>query len=220
MKRAANFSVPGAGKTAMTYGAFAYLSSAIINEVDKLLVISPLNAFEAWRTEFIEVFGEKRQLHYMNLKDYGTPGDIRTNWGVANVIVINYESLMGWKLSVLNDLIDEKTMIVFDEVHRIKNPEGKRAQNALELGKQARYHYVLTGTPIPNSYKDIYNFLHLLYDNEYESHFGWDIGDLQAPNPEEINNKLQPFFWRTTKKDLEVPKADPDKIITVLPSNE
>ncbi len=42
MKRAANFSVPGAGKTAMTYGAFAYLSSSAMNEVNKVLVISPL----------------------------------------------------------------------------------------------------------------------------------------------------------------------------------
>lgn len=219
MKRAANFSVPGAGKTAMTYGAFAYLSSSAVNEVNKVLVISPLNAFEAWRTEFNEVFGDKRQLYFMNLKDFDNPGDIRTNWGVANVIVINYEALFGWKLSVLNALIDEKTMIVFDEVHRIKNPVGKRARNALELGKQARYHYVLTGTPIPNSYKDVYNFLHLLYDNEYESFFGWDINDLEVSNAEEINEKIQPFFWRTTKKDLNVPEAESDQLVIIQPSN-
>ena len=219
MKRAANFSVPGAGKTAMTYGAFAYLSSVSMDEVNKLLVIAPLNAFEAWRTEFIEVFGDKRQLSFMNLKDFDNPADIRTNWGIANVIVINYESLFGWKLSVLNALIDEKAMIVFDEVHRIKNPVGKRARNALELGKQARYHYVLTGTPIPNSYKDIYNFLHLLYDNEYESFFGWDIRELEVSNANEINEKMQPFFWRTTKKDLNVPEAEPDQLVIVQPSS-
>lgn len=218
MKRAANFSVPGAGKTAMTYGAFAYLSSSDVNEVDKILVVSPINAFEAWRTEFVEVFGNNRQLRYMNLKVYNNPGDIRTNWGVANVIVLNYESLSGWKLSVLNSLIDKKTMIVFDEVHRVKNPVGKRAKNALELGKKARYYYVLTGTPIPNSYKDIYNFLHLLYDKEYDSFFGWSINDLDSSNANEINEKLQPFFWRTSKKDLNVPAADPDNEIVVLPS--
>lgn len=218
MKRAANFSVPGSGKTAMMYGAFAYLSAPKINEVDKILIVSPLNAFEAWRTEFEEVFGKKRKLHYMNLKDYNDAGDIRTNWGVANVIVLNYESLFGWKLSVLNGLINEKTMIVFDEVHRVKNPEGQRAKNTLELGKQARYHYVLTGTPIPNSYKDIYNFLHLLYDNEYNTFFGWGVSDLEDPNTTEINEKLQPFFWRTNKEDLNVPPADKDKKLKVLPS--
>lgn len=217
MKRAANFSVPGAGKTAMTYGAFAYLSSPQLNEVDKMLVISPLNAFEAWRAEYIEVFGDKRSLNFMNLKDYSEPGDIRTNWGVADIIVINYEALSGWKLSVINGLIDEKTMIVFDEVHRIKNPVGKRAKNALDLGRQARYHFVLTGTPIPNSYKDIYNFLHLLYDNEYDSFFGWSINDLSEPDSNEINERMNPFFWRTTKNDLNVPIAEPDKHIITKP---
>lgn len=217
MKRAANFSVPGAGKTAMAYGAFAYLSSPQLNEVDKMLVISPLNAFEAWRAEYIEVFGSKRPLNFMNLKDYSEPGDIRTNWGVADIIVINYEALSGWKLSVINGLIDEKTMIVFDEVHRIKNPVGKRAKNALDLGRQARYHFVLTGTPIPNSYKDIYNFLHLLYDNEYDSFFGWSINDLSEPDSNEINERMNPFFWRTTKNDLNVPIAEPDKHIITKP---
>ncbi|ADG40882.1 MULTISPECIES: DEAD/DEAH box helicase [Leuconostoc] len=220
MKRAANFSVPGAGKTAMMYGTFAYLSALEIDEVNKLLVIAPLNAFEAWRTEYQAVFGDKRALHFMNLKDYVDIGRVRTDWGIADVIVINYESLQGWKLTTLNGLIDDKTMVVFDEVHRIKNPSGKRAQNALQLGQQARYRYVLTGTPIPNSYKDVYNFLHLLYDNEYNTYFGWQVGDLDSPNVAEINDKMQPFFWRTNKQDLQVPPAEADKILTIMPSLE
>lgn len=220
MKKAANFSVPGAGKTAMMYGAFAYLSSPEVDEINRLVVVSPINAFEAWRTEFAEVFGPKRDLHFMNLKQYGAVGDVRRDWGVANIIVINYEALSGWKLSALNGLIDEKTMIVFDEVHRIKNPEGKRAANALTLGPNARYHYVLTGTPIPNSYKDVYNFLHLLSQNEYDAFFGWEINELDANISGDINDKLQPFFWRTNKTDLEVPPAEADKLIKVKPDTQ
>ena len=37
---------------------------------------------------------------------------------------------------------------------------------------------------------------------------------------EEINKKLYPFFWRTNKNDLNVPKAEDDCIITVDPSQE
>jgi len=219
MKRAANFSVPGSGKTAMMYGAFAYLSSKGVGEVRQLLVVSPINAFEAWRTEFVEVFGDKRSLNYMNLKDtkYQNIGKIRTDWGNSDVIVINYEALES-KLAILNELIDGQTMIVFDEVHRVKGIGGRRAIAALNLGSKAQYHYVLTGTPIPNSYKDIYNFLHLLYDKEYDSFFGWEIGDLENPNIEEINNRVQPFFWRTNKVDLKVPAAEPDKLMLIKPS--
>ncbi|QWH81866.1 DEAD/DEAH box helicase [Bacillus mycoides] len=219
MKRAANFSVPGAGKTAMMYGAFAYLSSKKIRKARRLLVVSPINAFEAWRTEYTEVFGEKRYLNYMNLKDnkYRNIGNIRVDWGKSDIIVINYEALEG-KLTILNELIDEYTMIVCDEVHRVKGVGGRRAMAALNLGPKAQYRYVLTGTPIPNSYKDIYNFLHLLYDKEYDSFFRWEVSDLENPEVDEINNRIQPFFWRTNKYDLKVPKADPDKLIVVEPS--
>lgn len=49
--------------------AHLLLSSEIKRKVDKLIVISPINAFEAWRSEFIEVFQDKRELHFMNLRD-------------------------------------------------------------------------------------------------------------------------------------------------------
>lgn len=216
----ANFSVPGAGKTAMMFGSFAYLSSSEIDVVNKILVVCPINAFEAWRTEFVEMFRDKRQLTYMNLRNscYREMGAIRTDWGKSDVIVINFEALQG-KNTILNELIDEKTMIVFDEVHRVKGIGGSRAKAALTLGKTAKYHYVLTGTPIPNSYQDVYNFLHLLYDNEYDTYFGWDKNDLISPNPDVINNKIYPFFWRTNKRDLQVPKADSDNLVMVEPTS-
>lgn len=222
MKRAANFSVPGAGKTAMTYGAFAYLSSPEISEVNKILVISPLNAFAAWRTEYEKVFGLKRKLHYLNLRDKkynNNVGAIVHDWVQANVITINYESLQS-RLNLINDLIDSKTMLVFDEVHRVKGIGGQRAKAALKLSHAPHYRYVLTGTPIPNGFQDIYNFLHLMYPDEYSSFFAWDLNELKNIDAEDVNKKLAPFFWRTNKKDLYVPIPDPDIIKIVNPSSE
>lgn len=220
MKKAANFSVPGAGKTAMMYGAFAYLSSSQVREVSKLLVISPLNAFAAWRTEFTAVFGSKRTLNYMNMRDEryrNDDGTLKRDWANADVVTINYESLLS-KLTVLNELIDSQTMLVFDEVHRIKGVGGKRAQAALGLSKAPYYRYVLTGTPIPNGFRDIYNFLHLMYPDEYSSFFAWDLATLNKIDAPEVNQKLAPFFWRTNKADLQVPKPDPDIIRQVEPT--
>lgn len=220
MKRAANFSVPGAGKTAMMYGTFAFLSSEAQHKIDKLLVISPINAFESWRSEFIEIFQNKRELQFMNLRDkkYNNLGKVRTDWGSANVIVLNFEAIQKY-VRVLNELIDDKTMIVYDEVHRIKGIDSRRASCALVLGSKSYYRYVLTGTPIPNSYQDIFNFLNILYKDEYETYFGWSVADLQNPDPGEINDKLNPFFWRTNKNDLNVPEAEKDNILCVKPSN-
>lgn len=221
MKRAANFSVPGAGKTAMMYGVFAYLSSCIIDKVDKLFVVCPLNAFEAWRKEFTEVFGDKRQLSFMNLKDtrYNNDANVKLDWPNKNVIVINFEALPG-RINLINELLDERTMLVLDEVHRIKGINGKRAEAALKLNKDVSYRYVLTGTPIPNGYKDIYNFLNILYPDEYSSFFNWNTNELNNADADEVNEKLGPFFWRTNKSDLNVPRADEDILIEVDPTQE
>ncbi len=220
MKRAANFSVPGAGKTAMMYGTYAFLSSEAEQEVDRILIVCPLNAFAAWQTEYKEVFGSKRVLRFLNLRDKKYQDNvslIAIDWLQANIIVINYESLQN-KLSILNQLINQKTMLVFDEVHRVKGIGGKRAVTVLKLSRMPRYRYVMTGTPIPNGYQDMYNFLHLMYPNEYSSFFAWDASDLDHVSQEDANHKLTPFFWRTNKDDLHVPKPDPDKFVLVQPS--
>ena len=63
MARAANFSVPGAGKTAMVLGVFAFLNREDISNnerIDRILVVSPLNAFDSWKKEFRAVFGNKK----------------------------------------------------------------------------------------------------------------------------------------------------------------
>lgn len=57
MARAANFSVPGSGKTAMILAVFAFLNSSKVESehVDNLLVICPINAFNSWKEEFKQV---------------------------------------------------------------------------------------------------------------------------------------------------------------------
>ena len=225
MARAANFSVPGSGKTAMILAVFAFLNSSKVESehVDNLLVICPINAFNSWKEEFKQVFGEKKRLKVVdcqNSKDFSF--DLSVSWKTSNLILVNYESLTKYK-DKLQELLSIKTMIVFDEVHRIKNPSGVRAQAALELVRNSRFKFVLTGTPIPNSSQDISNFLHLLYANEYNAFFRWDLDELKNPSfrkISEINQALAPFFWRLNKNDLGVPKPDPDIFLVEEPSEE
>lgn len=227
-KRAANFSVPGAGKTTMLLGVYAYLNSLKKGQVIKrLLVVCPINAFMSWQEEFITVFKDKKELNVLTVHDEKINGNIlafESQWPMANLILVNYESLPKFKEAIIKCLsVDSETMLVFDEVHRIKGIDAKRAVAALDISDKVDYRYVLTGTPIPNSYLDIYNFLNILFKNEYSSHFGFEKNKLKNPDEieiEEINDKLRPYFWRTSKEDLGVPKADADNIIAVAPSPE
>lgn len=223
MMRAANFSVPGAGKTAMILGVFAYLNrpNTVENEkINRILVISPISAFDSWKREFKAVFGDKKKLKSIDSQNNRFAELIEIDWGVSNLVLVNYEALPSY-CDRIKKLMGGNTMLVFDEVHRVKNPYGQRAKYALEIAVAAKFRYVLTGTPIPNKYSDIYNFLHILYGNEYNSFFGWDVDELVNPKIRkiaEINEAIYPFFWRTNKNDLNVPKAEGDVVEIVDPS--
>ena len=218
MKKSANFSVPGSGKTSSVYGVFSFLSSQGL--VDKIVMIGPKNSFISWKDEFYNCFNDKRDLKLFNIQDYSSTRSKKNAllYEAAhkkNLLLFNYESLDSI-LEEVKTIIDDKTLLVFDEVHKVKNPNGKRAKNSLEISYNAKYTIALTGTPIPNSYLDIKNLLNILYHEEYNDFFGFKDVQLQNPSEydiEDINKKIQPFFCRTTKKQLEVPEANPDIII-------
>lgn len=218
MKKSSNFSVPGSGKTASVLGVFAYLRSKGLAK--KIIMVGPKNSFGSWSDEFKLCFGNKLDLRQFSIQDskYKNTMDRRTallyDTGDANLILINYDSLRSYS-SETKKLIDDQTLLVFDEVHKVKAIGGSNAAKALEISRNAFYTIALTGTPLPNSYTDIRNLLDILYYNEYKDFFGFSIQQLKNPSSkdiETINEKLQPFFCRTTKKQLSVPDVNPDII--------
>lgn len=215
MKRVGNFSVPGAGKTAMMYGTYAYLSSKNIDEIDQIVMIGPKSSFKSWKDEFNFVFQDKRDLHVLDIHaENFHPRMLTRNINNYNLILINYESLQKYE-DELKNILNLRTMLIFDEVHKIKKIDGERAKVALLLSQQVKYRYILTGTPLPNGYSDAWNFLHILYENEYMNYFGfsqYQLKNIDLVQMEKFNKKLFPFYWRVTKKDLDVPAVNPDKL--------
>ncbi|MFH5837370.1 SNF2-related protein [Proteiniclasticum sp. C24MP] len=226
MKKASNFSVPGSGKTASVLGVFAYLYAKGL--VNKIVMVGPKNSFGSWSDEFNLCFGENLILKLFNIQDqkYKSKSERKTallfESGSANLVLLNYESLRSYITECIK-LVDSKTLLVFDEVHKVKAISGSNAAKSIELSRNAMYTIALTGTPIPNSYTDIYNLLDILYHDEYNDFFGFSIQELKNPSAsdiEVINQKIQPFFCRTTKKQLNVPEANTDNIYKVTASTE
>ena len=220
MQKSANFSVPGSGKTASVLGMYAFLASRGLAK--RILVICPKNAFGSWIDEFSACFGAKEPLRVLNIHNPAYKGtrDRRTaleyESGGCNLILVNYESV-GYLDDILRTLAENQTLLVFDEVHKVKRIGGEYASHALSVAENAAYVVALTGTPLPNAYTDIYNLLHILFPNEYEEFFGFTPAQLRKPTAADVqavNDKLQPFFCRTTKDQLGVPRANPDTIVT------
>lgn len=216
MQKSANFSVPGSGKTASVLGMYAYLRNKGL--VKRILVVCPKNAFGSWMDEFSVCFDGIEPLRvlnihnptYKNIKQKNTA--LQYDSGRCNLILVNYESVES-VLGALIQLLDKQTLLVFDEVHKVKRVNGEYAENALRLSREACYAVAMTGTPIPNSYTDIYNLLNILFPHEYDEFFDFTVPMLRTPGTADItaiNDKLQPFFCRTTKEQLGVPKANDD----------
>lgn len=226
MGKSANFSVPGSGKTATTLGMFAYLKS--LGLVERLVVVGPKNSFGSWRDEWETCFGKAPAslcFHDSVWKGKTRAAkyqELRLNGARYDLILVNYEALEGYA-SAVQSLVSTSAMLVFDEVHKVKQVGGIRAKAALEAARGAKYVVALTGTPIPNSYVDIYNMLHLLYPADYGDYFGFTTSYLLNPGTDEtaeINEALQPFFCRTNKQNLNVPEASPDRIMRVQATPE
>ena len=221
MKKSANFSVPGSGKTASVLGMYAYLREKAA--MHRIVVVCPKNAFGSWMDEFTACFAGIEPLRVLNIHapQYKTQQQRRTalqyDAGSCNLILVNYEAV-GGVLDALEQLMDAGTLLVFDEVHKVKRIRGEYAENALQLARNASYVVALTGTPIPNAYTDIYNLLHILFPNEYDEFFGFTVPQLRNPRDTDIaavNTALQPFFCRTTKEQLGVPAANADMVLQV-----
>lgn len=230
MNRSGNFSVPGSGKTSSVLGVYAFLKYNKI--ANRIVMIGPKNSFGSWMDEFNICFNGKEDLRVFNIHStkYRNSKERKTSLtfdtGNCNLFLFNYESLGTYENEIRN-LIDDNTLLVFDEVHKIKKVDGMTpgiyASHALKISEKAVYTIVMTGTPIPNSYTDIYNMLHILYNEEYKDFFNFSPLMLNNPTQDElqrINDKIQPFFCRTTKEQLKVPSANVDKIITVKGTKE
>ena len=226
MQKSANFSVPGSGKTASVLGMYAYLRNKEL--VKRILVICPKNAFGSWIDEFSVCFNGIEPLRVLNIHSTAYKNTKQRNIalqydsGRSNLILVNYESV-GGVLDSLMQLVDKHTLLVFDEVHKVKRINGEYAENALRLSREAYYVVAMTGTPIPNSYTDIYNLLHILFPYEYDEYFDFTVPTLRNPEASDIvaiNDKLQPFFCRTTKDQLGVPKANEDILCVAEATSE
>ncbi|WJP97396.1 DEAD/DEAH box helicase [Macrococcus bovicus] len=216
IQKAGNFSVPGSGKTSSVLGMFAYLS--YLNQVKKIVMIGPKNSFKSWKDEFDVCFKDRKQRITLDIQNViNKKFALEYESGAVNLILINYEAVESIQ-EELKNLIKEDTLLVFDEIHRIKNPEGKWAAASKYVSQNARFIVALTGTPIPNGYQDIYNLLNILYPQDYHKFFKFSLQMLNNPQQQDIikiNEKLQPFFCRTNKTELSVPLQNEDIIFDV-----
>ncbi len=237
MKRSMNFSVPGSGKTASILGAFEYLNSLPEDDpryVDKLLVIGPINCFKSWKDEYFIVSEKAKDINVdvIDIRDFDGLSNrtvvLNYDYPKARLILLNFESIESLDKDI-SKLVDDKTFVVFDEIHRIKRIGSGKYKASMNIVKNVNYRVALTGTPLPNGYIDLYNIFQILFGDYSRTYFQITERNLKIQDNlfieegienKALNEKMYPFYIRTTKKDLNVPEANQDNLIFVSTTKE
>ena len=215
-----NFAVPGAGKTSIVYGAYAYLKNLPESDprhIDKLLVIGPLSSFAPWEDEYSECFN----LRPISFRMSGD-SDISIKKKSEHLYSPNPPELTlifhGSVDRFQNDIIDflkrNKTMVIVDEAHRIKNPEGVWGKSITKISEEATSRVALTGTPLPNGYQDIFNLYKFIYPFKFKQILKFHYHNLEemtlnssvdSNRVQKLKENISPYFIRIKKNDLKLP---------------
>jgi SNF2 family DNA or RNA helicase len=139
----------GTGKTTATIGWLRtkYLEH---DNVLKTLILSPVATLYNWQNEF-----KVNAPPYIHEKVAVAHGRKKLEAFKSQIVIANYEAFDS--VTMLKAIEEYAPQIVIcDEAHRIKNPKSKRFKSLVGVSDRATYRGMLTGTPILNSYLDIW----------------------------------------------------------------
>lgn len=148
----------GCGKT-LTAIAIAGVGYQM-GKVERLLIVAPTSVVAVWPKELQEyakfkytcktLLGEKKQ-RIKQIDDL-----LKFPFKALKVAVINYEST--WRPEILEKLKEfDADMVIADESQRIKTYDAAQSKAMHELGDQARYKLILSGTPVQTAAIDIWS---------------------------------------------------------------
>jgi SNF2 family DNA or RNA helicase len=143
----------GTGKTATAIRSLCERMNGA-KKYFRTIVFAPPVVLVNWKREFAK-FSDIDQTRIQVLSGSGKERLEILKKRKAQIYVTNYESLL------MKDLFEElkkfqPEFIIFDEGHKLKNPQAVRSKKAAELAELAKYKLLLTGTPILNSCMDLF----------------------------------------------------------------
>lgn len=126
----------------------------------RVLIVCPKSVVRVWPHEFRKHLGDAWQIVAL---DDGSAKEraeaVAAGWMCAELdgerlaVALNFEVLPAL-LPTLQPL--KWDLLVLDECHRIKSPDGTQSMAAFDVSKQIPHRLGLTGTPMPHSQLDVF----------------------------------------------------------------
>ncbi len=210
LQHGANFSVPGAGKTTVTYALHARERSA--GRATKLVVVAPLSAFSAWEEDVAEVLDPP--LTVGRWRGGPLPD--------TDVVLVNYQRVPAAVDPLMALMLRHPTHLVVDEAHRAKRgAAGEWGRALLSLAPFAARRDILTGTPAPNQPRDLLAVLDIVWPGGVARRAVPPAVVRNDPTDADmrtLNSVVAPLYVRTTKNELGL--RDPRIVLDPVPMGE
>lgn len=211
IKNAANFSVPGSGKTSVVLCVYEKLR--LEKQVNLIFVVGPYSCFGPWKTEFYLTLNRKPTFCILagGVKAYRKSEYFNTLDNIDELYLTTYQTFYNDQDEIIKFFKNKeiKPFLIIDEAHYIKQLDGLWAKAALRIANYSKFRCVLTGTPMPKSYSDVFNIFDFLWpENDPISkvdkikilHKNRNIGVIKIKNI--LDESISPLFYRVRKKDL------------------
>lgn len=199
LSNGANYSVPGAGKTTVTFA----LHMLTRQEGQHFIVVAPKSAFQAW-FDIVETCLDvtataeaKENFTLLTGNDNNIYESLNSG---AKRFLISYDLAIRHQSILERHISTTPTHLVLDEAHRMKAGwQSQRGTFFLRIATEPVRRDILTGTPMPQGATDIISQLDFLWPGH---NLGFDIQ--HGKSPKEVLGNL---YVRTTKKELKLPKV-------------
>lgn len=198
---AANFSVPGSGKTAT---ALAVIGTHLTQEhIDAVVVVGPLSCFRPWEREAAAAMpGQLNVQRVRNLHRTARAGIYRRA-ARGDLLLMSFATAASDRYELERLCRRIRVMLVIDESHRIKRFRGGQWAPALmHVARFARVKMILTGTPMPHGPKDLWSQFNVLWPGSEATGTRAAYASRADANFGAVRSDLEPFFMRTPKDVL------------------
>lgn len=214
------FAKMGTGKSfTAIHLAFARFQAG---QIDAVMILCPSTLRLTWMKELAKyATGEYNfRVHDTKAKwmpDFCRPGKRKE----LRILAVSVEGLGVSEAlydSACGFLPGNRVMVINDESSRIKNPDAKRTQRAINIGNSADYRIILNGTPIALGIHDLwsqYEFLdpniigsgdYWSFKTRYITYGGYENKQIIGyQNVEELMNLIVPYTCEVGKEVLNLP---------------
>jgi len=211
VKNGANFSVPGSGKTSTLLSVYAKLK--LEEKCNLLFIVGPPSCFQPWINEFKETLGRVPTSSILSggNKSFRKSEYFRSFGNISELYLSTFHTVLNDYREIVTFFSQKgiKPFLIIDEAHYMKQIGGSWATSLLKIGQYAQYKGILTGTPIPKSYKDLFNLFDFLWgDNNPISEEDkiqisiWEKNKKFEDIKNVLEDRIGPCFYRVRKKDL------------------